>query len=173
MEGLGYQDASSIKKTSNRKRIILLLVFAVLVIIFLISLVRFFSSPKQNEEVIPTPTPSESSSAEITKEPTPTSASADSDLGRGNLSLTIQNGSGESGVAQKVSDLLEKKGYTVSTTGNADNFEYQNVTIQIKKSEEEFLSLLEDDLSEEYKIGSTSADLSSSFSTDALIIIGK
>ena len=168
MDGVDYQDTSIIKKTRNYKRIGILIVVGVLIILLLVSLFRFLNSSGENA-IIPTPAP-ETINTTVTPEGTPSPAPG---LDQGNLSITIQNGSGEAGVAKTASDFLTEKGYTISSTGNADNFDYQDVTIQIKEDSSEYLDLLESDLSEKYNVGTTSADLSSSFSTDALVIIGK
>jgi hypothetical protein len=85
----------------------------------------------------------------------------------------VQNGSGEAGVAGKGAATLKHLGYNVVDTGNADKFDYANVFIQIKSSDSDYLSLLKNDLGLSYTIGTTSADLPDSFSSDALVIIGK
>jgi hypothetical protein len=94
-------------------------------------------------------------------------------LDRSKLSVTIQNGSGEEGVAGKAMTLLKNLGYDVASTGNADNFDYINVVVQVKNSSGKYLSLLKTDLGLNYTIGSASADLPNSFSSQALVIIGK
>lgn len=97
-----------------------------------------------------------------------------SGLDRSKLSVTVQNGSGTEGVAGKAASILKELGYNVASTGNADNYNYQGVTIKVKKEKSEFLGILKKDLSKDYKIDSaTSSDLSSSSPTDALIVIGK
>jgi hypothetical protein len=85
----------------------------------------------------------------------------------------IENGSGQAGVASKASDYLTGLGYNVSSTGNADNFNYTNVTIQVKSGQSDFLPLLTKDLGVNYTIGNTSSDLPDSASEDALVIIGQ
>jgi hypothetical protein len=125
----------------------------------------------------PEPTQSESPTPTTTSTPTPTKTVNSSDkttgLDRSKLSITVQNGSGTVGAAGKASDFLKGLGYDVIGTGNADNYDYSNVVIQIKSSESTFLSLLKKDLSQSYTVGTTSANLSSSFSSDAVVIIGK
>lgn len=96
-----------------------------------------------------------------------------SGLDRSKLSVIVQNGSGTEGVAGKAAGILKEFGYNVSSTGNADNYNYQGVTIKVKKEKSEFLNLLKKDLSKSYKIASASSDLPSSSPSDALIIIGK
>lgn len=167
MDQVDFQDTSIVRKTRNYKRIGLFLVIGVLILIFLVSVFRFFTSSGGNT-IIPTPAPEITSTptAEQTPSPTPGADKA-------KLTITIENGSGEAGVAKTASDFLKSKGYSVSTSGNADNFNYTDVTVQVKTSASDYLDTLKSDLSEKYTVGSSSADLSSSFSTDALVIIGK
>jgi hypothetical protein len=122
---------------------------------------------EQSQSLTPTATP--------TEVPTPTVNPIDKATGldRSKLSVTVQNGSGEAGVAGKASDTLKGLGYDVVGTGNADNFDYANVVIQVKSGNSDYLDLLKTDLGLSYTIGSTSADLADGFSSDALVIIGK
>lgn len=96
-----------------------------------------------------------------------------SGLDRSKLSVSVVNGSGIEGTAGKAAALLKELGYNIASTGNADNFNYQGATIKVKDSKNNFLPLLKKDLAKEYTVNSTSSDLPSSSSTDALIIIGK
>lgn len=134
-------------------------------------------SPTDFPTSTPEPTSSETPTPTTTSTPTPrpTTSPVDktSGLDRSKLSVTVQNGSGTVGAAGKAADLLKSLGYDVTGTGNADNYDYTNVVIQVKASDASFLSLLKKDLGESYNIGTNSANLSSSFSSDALVIIGK
>jgi len=114
-----------------------------------------------------TPTPKDED-----EEASPTPKDEDEDNTKAEISVSVQNGSGESGVAGDAADILRDAGYEVVSTGNADNFEYEDVTIQVKASAEVALELLEEDLSKSYTIGETSTDLSEDESFDALVIIG-
>jgi len=97
-----------------------------------------------------------------------------SGLDRSKLSVIVENGSGIEGTAGKAADVLKELGYNIISTGNADNYNYKGVTIKAKKEKGNFLELLKKDLSKNYKVTSSSSDLSSDSSpTDALIIIGK
>ncbi len=96
-----------------------------------------------------------------------------SGLDRSKLSITVENGSGIEGAGAKAANLFKKLGYSVASTGNADNYNYQGMTIKVKKEKSAFLNLLKKDLAKDYTITSSSSDLPPSSSTDALIIIGK
>jgi hypothetical protein len=173
------------------KKFIYLIIFLVIVVIFILSK-NIFGSNKQKEQPTPTPTPTEYQFPTDTPTPgvisptdepektsvTPTSKKINpvdslTGLDRSTLSVEIQNGSGEKGVAAKGSDVLKGFGYKVSSTGNADNYNYTEVTIKVKSTKSNFLALLKKDLGFSYTVGSTSADLSSDSTADALVIIGK
>jgi hypothetical protein len=113
----------------------------------------------------PTPTP--------TSTPTPTPTPDVSSLDRSTLSVQVLNGSGTSGVAGKMKALLEEKGYSVDNTGNADTYDYESTEVLVKAEHEAFLSLLEEDLQEDYVVGSSVATLEDDVPYDVRIIVGK
>jgi len=139
-------------------------------------------TPAENEIefIIETPTPSDSTEtpvpkATVTPTPKPTIDPVDKETGldRSDLSIEVLNGSGETGAASKASETLKALGYGISSIGNADNTDYENVTIKVKSDKEKFLDLLKKDLGFSYTIGSSSADLADDSSADALVIVGK
>jgi len=169
------------------------LIFGIITVLFIFFGFRILGSQnKQNIKKEPaivtptqTPSPAETSSPSLTSSPTPSPTNTptpkptvnpvdkQTGLDRSELSVTVQNGSGEAGVAAKGADMLKNLGYKIAATGNADNFSYTNVTIEVKPSKTDYLALLKKDLGFTYIVGSVSADLSDSFSSDALVIIGK
>jgi len=171
------------------KKFLKLIIFAVILIGLIWGIQKlFFGGSKETKPVAITPTPTEyqfptdtpAPSASPTEEPTTTPAAksvnpVDSATGldRSTLSVEVQNGSGETGVASKGSDVLKSFGYKVIATGNADNFNYENTAVQVKSTKTNFLALLKKDLGFSYTVGSTSADLDPSSTADALVIIGK
>ena len=174
------------------KKTVILIAFMVLVIV---SVLFVKLSAKSTEQSVPiasvmpsdteTPIPTEPSSPPSletstpvptsTPMPTPSANPIDKATGidRSKLNILIQNGSGEAGIATKVSDYLKGLGYNVSSTGNADNYDYIDTTIQVKKDKSNYLALLKKDLGLNYTIGTTSSDLIDSSTEDALVIIGK
>lgn len=201
MEDSSFQPSASQYNYSSgspkkSKKFLFIIIFFILLIGTIFATQKLFFATSVSEEVTITPTPTEfqfptdtpepsiSPTAEPTEKPTtapsatPTKKASnpvDSSTGldRSTLSVEVQNGSGEVGAAGKAADVLKSFGYNVTSTGNADNYEYQNVTIQVKSIKSNFLSLLKKDLGFSYTVGSTSADLSSSSTADALVIIGK
>lgn len=182
---------SSPETPKKPKKFIYVIIFLVIIVAFFLTKNLFFGSNKQKVTAPITPTPTEfqfptdtpvpsiSPTGEEEKPTTVPTVKAvnpvDSATGldRSTLSVEVQNGSGEAGVAAKGSDVLKGFGYKVVATGNADNFDYQNATIKVKSTKSNFLALLKKDLGFSYTVGSTSADLSSSSTADALVIIGK
>lgn len=151
-------------------------------------------TPGPTEFVFPTESnsadaESNSADADASSSPTPEATSIPptinpvdktTGLNRSKLSVAVQNGSGETGAASKVSEVLKEFGYEVVSIGNADSFTYENMVIDIKQDKSSYLPLLKKDLEITYTIGSTSATLSSSSSADAasaafdaVVIVGK
>lgn len=158
---------------------------AILLVLVVLNVVRTLGS-KEKSTPSPTPAPisietptpetvveEETPTPEPTKKPV-SSIDATTGLDRAKLSLTVQNGSGESGVAGKMADLLKSLGYNVTSTENADNFNYTNITIKVKPASKEYLPVLNKDLSSNnYTVGSATSDLTATSSADALVIVGK
>lgn len=183
-----YQSPQPVNKS---KKFLKLIIFAVVLVGFIWGVQKLFFGGSESKPVEITPTPTEyqfptdtpAPSISPTDEPvkataTPTTQAvnpvdAATGMDRSTLSIEVQNGSGVTGVASKGSDILKSFGYKVSGIGNADNENYENVTIQVKSTKINFLALLKKDLGFSYTVGSSSADLSSSSTADALVIIGK
>jgi len=182
-------------KKSLPKKTIILIVFIVLITVAVLFVKLSAKSEEQQAPTvsatpfateIPTPTPIEPGPTETpTPTPEPTATPTPSPkpsanpvdkatgLDRSQLNVLIQNGSGEAGVASKASDYLKGLGYDVASTGNADNYDYANVTIQVKADKSDYLALLKKDLGLNYTIENASSDLPDSSTEDALVIIGK
>lgn len=183
-----YPNSSS----SKSKKFLFLFIFLLLLVgVGFLTTKYFLGGEKETKSLTIVPTPTEYQFPTDTPTPQATPAAAlkpttkptekpatnpvdkASGLDRSALDIEVQNGSGEAGVAGKASDTLKGFGYKVTATGNADNFDYQDVTIQVKSIKSSYLSLLKKDLGFSYTIGTASADLSSSSTADALVIIGK
>src|SRR3989344_4252742 len=129
-------------------------------------------TPVPSEE----PTPTKKEEKKVSKSPTPTKEEAKTvdsvdkttGLDRAAITVEILNGSGISGAAGKMSSLLKGLGYVIGSTGNADNFDYQNVTIQVKSTKSKYLTLLKNDISSSYAVGDTNSSLASG-SADVVI----
>lgn len=134
-------------------------------------------TPAPTEDPEATPAEEEEESEDEDTTPTPTKKAASSDsvdsvsgLDRADLTIVVQNGSGEAGVAKTMADKLTALGYVVSSTGNADNYDYESTVIQVKSADKAFLALLRKDLEDDYTIGTATSDYTGS--GDAVVIVG-
>ncbi len=175
----------------NPRRLLYLVIFVALLLVLLNSIrILVFKgkssptptpTPTPTTVETPTPSPTPTNTSTPTPSPTPTpkpSASANpvdktTGLNRSKLSIDVQNGSGEAGVGAKAADYLKSLGYVISSTGNADNFNYTGVTVKVKPASSDFLTLLKRDLGTNYTVSSATSNLSASSSADALVIVGK
>lgn len=114
--------------------------------------------------VKPTPTPIPSPT------PTPTPAL---NLNRADLAVQILNGGGVPGAAAKLKGFLEAKGYKVSSTGNTEEYTYEQTEVFVKAVKANYLWLLRTDLEGEYTIGTAAATLTETVAVDARVIVGK
>ncbi len=178
------------RSNANFKRYLTIAFLIIVLGLIIFGITRFFGGSNQSDSTI-TPTPTQ---ALPTEEPTPTEEvdvtpttkptntptpkptvnpiDKSTGLDRSKLSIQVLNGSGTGGTGKTASDYLEGLGYNVIQVGNAENFNFEKTTIQIKSTEENFLNLLKSDLSKNYSIGTTSADLTSG-NADSVVTIGK
>lgn len=119
-------------------------------------------------EISPTATSvSPTAKPKTTPSPTPKTSSTE----RSSLEITVLNGSGTAGAAKNISSYLEGLGYTIKSVGNADNYNYEGLTVNVSKEKSSYLTMLKKDLAE--KSSSISAQVVSSLTVDAEVIIGK
>lgn len=114
--------------------------------------------------VAPTEAPVEEPTA--TPEPTP-------ELDRSELTVSVLNGSGARGAAGGTAEILRNLGYTLGTTGNAENFNYEGITIIVSEESEEYLDLLKSDLEKEASASAVTASVSATLNSGAQVIVGK
>lgn len=106
-----------------------------------------------------------------TPSPSPEST-AGSKLDKSEPKIRVLNGSGKSGVASVVKDLLEGKGYKVAAIGNADAFDFERTVLRFKASFKKFEEVLTADLSDSYSVTTAADDLEATDSADIEIIAG-
>lgn len=114
-------------------------------------------------QALDTPVPA----LEDSQTPAPTS-----ELNRKDLSLQVLNGAGVPGAAKKAETLLEELGYEVKSTGNGRSFDYKETEIAIKDSKKDYLKLLVEGLSKEYKVSEDTTNLNEQSEFDVIITIG-
>lgn len=103
------------------------------------------------------------------KSPTPTPTPQ---IKREKIKIKILNGSGTSGKASDVKSVLTDKGYQEILTANADNFDYEQSEIQVKKTKSETASIVTADL-KEYVTTFKQTTLAEKEAADVVMIIGK
>jgi len=99
--------------------------------------------------------------------PTPTPSFKKEDL-----KIKVLNGSGTVGKATQVKDILKNKGYQEILTGNADNFDYKQSEVQVKKSKLEAVGMLKADL-KDYTSSIKQTVLDEKEAADVVFIIGQ
>lgn len=111
----------------------------------------------------PTPTP------KLTDTPTPTEKLVDKSA----YTISVLNGSGISGLAAKTKGTLTDSGFTVKSTGNADNSDYTETIISSKKDvDTTYLKELTNELEKTYKVQIAVETLSASSGTDIEVTLG-
>lgn len=160
----------------RRPKALIILIAFLLVLAVLIYLGTRFLGTGTDDEIEEEPTPAiEATSTPVptdTEGPTPTETEEEEELSRDDLRIQILNGSGTPGAAGSMSAYLKNLGWSDITTGNADSFDFEDVSISVTSDLAGYLELLETDLSDSYTIGDTDTDLTSS-SYDAVITIGQ
>lgn len=112
----------------------------------------------------PTPTPTSA------PEPTPTLAAT---VSKSDIKVSVLNGGGTPGAGSKMKALLEEKGYTVVTVGNAEDYSYEQTEILVKSGKSDYQKLLSEDLKADYTLGTSSATVDEDADYDAQVIVGK
>jgi hypothetical protein len=115
----------------------------------------------------PTPSPTPEVFATATPESTP-GANIDKALAK----IRVLNGNGQAGVASSGKAFVESKGYKVTAVGNADNFDFTDTIITLKKSFKDFGAALVADLSGKYSVKISPDTLEASDSADIEITVG-
>lgn len=162
---------SSLLIFRNKKGKIILLILAVILIIGLaigtimntnnekLSFMKLNTKTRETVVLSPTQAPS----------PTPTTTAID----KTSLTIQVQNGSGESGVAGVMKDLLIENGYEGTIdTGNADNYDYTETIVKVKSTKASIEEELRTELSKNYTVSEEKEELEESSEYDIVIIVG-
>ncbi|MBI2620678.1 LytR C-terminal domain-containing protein [candidate division WWE3 bacterium] len=92
------------------------------------------------------------------------------ELSRGDLKIRVENGSGINGEAAKTKEYLEPLGYSVVSIGTAAQNRQDTLAV-MKKSKDEYKTLLENDLGERFGLV-FDENLDESAEYDVLIVVG-
>ncbi|OGK23860.1 hypothetical protein A2954_07160 [Candidatus Roizmanbacteria bacterium RIFCSPLOWO2_01_FULL_37_12] len=140
-----------------------ILSFLFFVILSNMNLNFHFNLSQIKPKVTPTLTPTK-----IPDKPTVTPTPA---IKRDEINIKVLNGSGTVGKASEVKDLLKENGYQEILTGNADNFEYEQTELQVKKSKSSVAEVIKNDLKENVASFKETV-LDEDEAADVVIIIG-
>lgn len=167
-------------KTSNKKRLItVFLVVLVLVIAGLGALYLLGSTAKHPTpttttpiptQIIATPTPA-SSAAQLTVTPSVSPTGPSTKVAISSLAVSVLNGSGTPGVAQKAATALKSAGFSTITTGNANAYTYTGVTVYVKKHAN--LDAVQKAVTSANLGGKVTASVDATIPTDVEVIVGK
>lgn len=160
---VGYPNIS-IHKKSISPVILWAIAVCVIVVVIGVGIITLSKGKFPITFAKPTPTPTQAPMPTVT--PTPA-------VDKKTISIEVLNGSGVAGVASKMKNILEEKGYTVTGTGNAKTYDYDKTEIQTKERVASYSALIQADLTGSYVIGTTSSSLKSSLPYDVIVIIGK
>ncbi len=148
-------------------------VFFIVITLFLLGAISggfiYFQKGVNKPSINPTPTETPKITPTITKAP-------EEIVNLKNISINVLNGSGISGEAGRVKDLLIKGGFDNDKikTGNADSYDYSNINLSAKENiSNKVLDIIKDTLKDKYKISKDIKTLNEESNFDIEIIVGK
>lgn len=104
-----------------------------------------------------------------TTTPEPTKSSVDLK----NYSLNVLNGSGVSGEAKKVSDMLVTAGFNESKTGNASKTDFTKTEVSLKKdTPNEVFNVINETLGKSYDVVKAEKELDDKSTYDVVVTVG-
>jgi hypothetical protein len=88
--------------------------------------------------------------------------------------ISVKNGGRETGAANQMREILKDFGYSVNFIENADNFDYQDISVTVKRKFSDYLYILDRDIKlAGYEIASSSSNLADDQKTDAIVVVGR
>ena len=174
--GINTSDIAVPERGSSKRPphvVIILFIVLLFIIIGLVGLYLLGASNKREKRGVITPTPMPSATPVLTSSASPSASMSPtiSSLDKSALHVSVLNGSGIRGAANGISTYLSHLGYSVVSVGNADSYEYRNITVLVKTDKSSYAQLLKKDL--ENNSGSVSSSLSDEISSDAEVIVGR
>lgn len=122
---------------------------------------------KKDQNNRATPSPAVQQTQESSAQPTPVQ-----EINLKDYKIKVLNGSGIAGEAAKLKDLLGQEGFTVESTGNADNSDYTKTIVEAGKNvPADAVNKLKEILSKSYSVSNVQ-ELTDTKEASILIIIG-
>lgn len=167
-----------VEKTSHKKRLVTIFFIVLILIIAALGALYLLGSPTKHpitqpttpiptETMSATPTPA-TSSATLTSTP---SATVTPSLTLTSLRISVLNGSGIPGAADKLASALKDAGYTTVTTGNASSFTYTGITVYVKDKAN--LAAVKKEITALDPSVNVTASVDPTIASDIEIIVGK
>ncbi len=166
-----YSNYAEVENTGKKSKAPVVIITTILVIIAIVAGLYFLGQSRENGEVSLIPLNEQAPTSAPVVDPTATPTEAP-DLDRSELTVDVLNGSGTAGAAGDMADIIEDLGYTLGTTGNADNFDYEGITVNVSEESKDYLELLLADLKEKVS-GTVTGSVSASLTTGAEVIVGQ
>jgi hypothetical protein len=190
-----------VERSSNKSKFIVFFVIIFAIVLAILAGLYFFGMKSKQQDAKVSPLPTNAISATATPEasvsgaliaspsgnltpgakitptgkitPIPTGGKDKSSQERTKLQVAVLNGSGVPGAAKGISATLNSLGYTIATVGNAETFDYKNITIKVKKSKSAYLPILKKDVTDNAPNTPVAANVDDTIATDAEVIVGK
>ena len=172
-----FMEPAHVERSSSKPLLVIIFLIVLVLVIATLGAYYFWSTKNNNgqftkkqvisptalPQVSPTSAPAASAAASVTP----------NELDKSKLEIAVLNGSGVGGAAKGISATLTKLGYTVERVGNADGFAYTDITIKIKKSKEQYLSVLKKDLESDASVPKITTSVEDDITSDAEVIVGR
>ncbi len=160
----GFKDDDEDKKSITRVILWSILIILFVALLVLTGLIVYQEGVKKGQEFAKEQSQS-TTPAQV--DPTPTV----SEVSKSDYTIKVLNGSGVGGQAAQVKTLLEEKGYSVSSIGNADENVEKTIIKKKNSVDSKIVNMLREDLGETYSLDETQ-DLDDSEDEDIAVIIG-
>lgn len=117
--------------------------------------------------------PKEETESTALSDENPTNTPTPAELDKSAFEIEIQNGSGIAGEAGRAQELLEEDEFTVSSTANAESYDYEETVVQASEDvDEEWLDALKESLEGQYTVQSRVEELPEGSEVDVIVIVG-
>ncbi len=151
--------------------LIFLIIIGAIVFAFFRGIGPFAAISPFATKVSPTPVESPVAASSPIDQPSP-SSSPTSSVDKSAVKVRVLNGSGVTGKAATVKDLLETAGWKVASIGNADDSSFKDTEVKTKDKAKDYLEVIIKDLSDKYSAVAAKGSLDSTASADIEVIVG-
>ncbi|HSX58122.1 MAG TPA: LytR C-terminal domain-containing protein [Candidatus Saccharimonadales bacterium] len=179
---LNFKPETASKTSTNRKErklpslLVRLLLIAGVILLVLFILFGLFVLLRNNFQKASKPQEKETSQTKAiivsTKSASTQPVVPPPTLNKQDYSVVVLNGTNTPHLASGAKDFLTSQGYSVVSTGNADNTNYEQTTLQVKASKQAIVADLTSTLKQRYSL-IVGSNLEESATSDVIIILGR